>query len=105
MDLLEARPSVCCRIWRCLAEGQPAAEDVDELLKFLFGLLLPQDCSGTGKSLIADEDVTCILKECFPTLDPSLLSADGYLCLKVIMLKVRRLPGRDQLGDVMSPIV
>ena len=63
----------------------------------MFGLLLPQDRSGTGKSLIADEDVTCILDECFPTLDPSLLSADVYLCLKVIMLKVWRTPGKDPL--------
>ena len=78
---------------------------MDELLKFLFGLLLPQDRSGTGKSLIADEDVTCILDECFPTLDPSLLSADGYLCLKVIMLKVWGYPGRNPLGDVLPAIV
>ena len=78
---------------------------MDELLKFLFGLLLPQDCSGTGKSLIADEDVTCILDECFPTLDPSLLSADGYLCLKVIMLKVRRHSGRKPVADLIPPTV
>ena len=75
-----------------------------ELLKFLFGLLLPQDRSGTGKSLIADEDVTCILDECFPTLDPSLLSADGYLCLKVIMLKVWRDPDKGPFRRMMHTI-
>ena len=58
---------------------------LDELLKFLFSLLYQ---AGTGEGLIAREDVTCILDECFPSLDPKLLSLDGYACLRAFMLKV-----------------
>lgn len=69
----------------CLTREPLNPEDLDELLKFLFSLLCQ---AGTGECLIAKEDIMRILDECFPSLDPKLLSLEGYACLKLFMLKV-----------------
>ena len=76
-------------MWKCLAEGPNAPEDIDELLRFLFSLLLYQDgTTATVKCLIAKEGILCVLDECFPSLDPNLLTPHGYTCLQIYMLKV-----------------
>lgn len=74
-------------MWKCLIQEPLNPEDLDELLKFLFSLLCQ---AGTRECLIAKEDVTCILDECFPSLDPKLLSLEGYACLKLFILKVSK---------------
>ena len=78
-----------CRVWNCLAQEPPDPENLDELLKFLFSLLYQ---AGSGDCLIESDDVTCILDECFPSLDPKLLSLEGYACLKLCILKVSKCP-------------
>lgn len=76
-------------MWKCLAKGPDALEDMDELLKLLFSLLLYQDgATATVQCLIAKEGILCVLDECFPSLDPNLLTPHGYTCLQIYMLKV-----------------
>ena len=81
----------------CLTQEPLNPEDLDELLKFLFSLACQ---AGTRECLIAKEDITRILDDCFPSLDPKLLSLEGYACLKLFMLKVS---GKHQLL-LFSPV-
>jgi len=81
--------NIHCRMWKCLTGDSAAPEDIHELLQFLGNLLLYPSALGTGQTLVAKEDVTCILDECFPSLDPRMLSHNGYLCLKAFITEVR----------------
>ena len=91
-----------CRVWKCLTQEPVSPENLDELLKFLFSLMCQ---AGTRECLIAEEDITSILDDCFPSLDPKLLSLQGYACLKLFILKVSESSSSGCTGGRCSGIV